>query len=179
MRFGTSMAAAVGVAAAGIMVAAAAPAVMASAQQAQTASSARTCQTAKLRFALGASRGTSSQRTQVVKLTNKGSSACTLRGFPGVNLIGTVNGKKNYSWSLVRQSAHYSTVTLKPGGTAHFNLIYLPAVSGDGVNINVTTIVITPPNDYKHAELTWRHSVLLQDGATHPGTYISPVMPGA
>jgi len=178
MRFRTSTAVALGIAAAGVMVATATPAVMASAQEVHTASAGRTCQTAKLRFALGASRGTSSQRTQVVKLTNKGSSACTLRGFPGVNLIGTVKGKKNYSWSLVRQSLHYSTVTLKPGGTAHFNLIYLPAVQGDGININVTTIVITPPNDYKHAELTWRHSVLLQDGATHPGTYISPVMPG-
>jgi hypothetical protein len=179
MRFRTSMAVAVGIAAAGLMVAAATPAVMASAQEVHTASSGRTCQTAKLTFALGASSGTSSQRTQAVKLTNKGSSACTLRGFPGVNLIGTVQDKKNYSWPLVRQSLHYSTVTLKPGGTAHFNLIYLPAVPGDGININVTTIVITPPNDYKHAELTWRHSVLLQDGATHPGTYISPVLPGA
>jgi hypothetical protein len=179
MRFRTSMAVAAGVAAAGVMVAAATPAVMASAQQVHTTSSGGTCQTAKLRFALGASRGPSGQRTQVVKLTNKGSSACTLRGFPGVNLIGAVKGKKNYTWSLVRQSVHYSTVTLKPGRTAHFNLIYLPAVPGDGININVTTIVITPPNDDKHAELTWRHSVLLQDGATHPGTYISPVMPGA
>jgi hypothetical protein len=178
MRFRTPMAVAVGVVAVGVTVATP-PAVMASARQVQTTSSGRTCQTAKLTFALGASRGTSSQRTQVVKLTNKGSSACTLKGFPGVNLIGTVNGKKNYSWSLVRQSLHYSTVTLEPGGVSHFNLVYLPALPGDGININVTTIVITPPNDYKHSELTWRHSVLLQDGATHPGTYISPVMPGA
>lgn len=176
MRFRTSVAVAVGVAAAGF---AATPAVMASAGQAHTTSIGRTCQTAKLRFALGARRGTPGQPTQVVNLTNKGSSACTLRGFPGVNLVGTVKSTEHYSWSLVRQSLHYSTVTLNPGGTAHFNLIYLPAVPGDGININVTTIVITPPNDYKHAELTWRHSVLLQDGATHPGTYISPVMPGA
>jgi hypothetical protein len=179
MRFRMSMVVAVGVIAAAVTMVAATPALMASAQQVHSTSSGRTCQTAKLRFALGASRGTSSQRTQVVKLTNKGSSACMLRGFPGVNLIGTVKDNKNYSWPLVRQSVHYSTVMLKPGGTAHFNLIYLPAVPGDGININVTTIVITPPNDCKHAELTWRHSVLLQDGATHPGTYISPVLPGA
>jgi hypothetical protein len=177
MRFRMSIA--FGVIAAGVTMAAATPAATASAQQVHRASSGRTCQTAKLRFALGASRGPSGQRTQVVQLANKGSSTCVLRGFPGVDLIGTVKGNKNYSWSLVRQSVHYSTVALKPGGTAHFNLIYLPAVPGDGINISVTTIVITPPNDYKHTELTWRHSVLLQDGATHPGTYISPVMPGA
>jgi Protein of unknown function (DUF4232) len=179
MRFRKSAAVAVGVVAAGVTMAAATPAVMASSQQVQTARSGRTCQTAMLKYALGAKRGTSSQRTQVVKLTNKGTSACTLRGFPGVNLIGTVKGKKNYSWPLVRESVRYSTVTLKPGGTAHFNLIYLPAAPGDGINITVTKIVITPPNDYRHAELSWHQSVLLQDGATHPGTYISPVMPGA
>jgi len=43
----------------------------------------------------------------------------------------------------------------------------------------VDKLVITPPNDSTHAELTWHQPVLLQDGATHPGTYISPVLPGA
>ena len=180
MWFRTSMAVTAGVVAAGVtMAAAATPAAMASSHQVQTAGSGHTCQTTKLGYALGVKRGTPSQPTQVVKLANIGSSACTLRGFPGVNLIGTLKGKKNYSWSLARESVRYSTVTLKPGGTAHFNLIYLPAAPGDGINISVTTIVITPPNDDKHAELTWHQSVLLQDGATHPGTYISPVMPGA
>jgi hypothetical protein len=178
MRFRTSMTVAASIAAAGV-VAAATPAAMASSQQAQTVRSSRTCQTAKLKYALGSLRGTPSQRTQVVKLTNKGSSWCTLRGFPGVNLVGTVRGKKNYTWSLRREVVRYSTVTLKPGGTAHFNLIYLPAAPGDGTNIAVTTIVITPPNDYRHADLSWHRSVLLQDGATHPGTFISPVLPGA
>ena len=57
-------------------------------------------------------------------------------------------------------------------------LIYLPA-AGDSTDIAVDKLVITPPNDLTHAELTWHQSVLLQDGATRPGTYISPVMPGA
>jgi hypothetical protein len=179
MRFRRSMTIAASIAAAGAAVAAATPAAMASSHQAQSARSSRTCQTAKLNDTLGALRGTPAQRTQVVKLTNKGSSWCTLRGFPGVNLVGTVRGKKNYSWSLRREAVRYSTVTLKPGGTAHFNLIYLPAAPGDGINIAVTTIVITPPNDYRHAGLGWHRSVLLQDGATHPGTFISPVLPGA
>jgi hypothetical protein len=39
--------------------------------------------------------------------------------------------------------------------------------------------VITPPNDFTHAEVTWKQSVLLQDAATHPGTFITPVAPGA
>jgi hypothetical protein len=37
---------------------------------------------------------------------------------------------------------------------------------------------VTPPNDFTHASVSWNQSVLLQDGATHPGTYIKPVVPG-
>jgi len=39
--------------------------------------------------------------------------------------------------------------------------------------------VITPPNDYTQAELTWNQAVVLQDAATHPGTYIMPVVSGS
>jgi len=138
-----------------------------------------TCQTAHLRYAFGARSGSSSQRTQQVVLTNKGPSACTLSGFPGVDLVGTVNGQQNYRWPLERQVVRYSKVTLKPGGRAHFDLIYLPAAAGDGTDIAVDKLVITPPDDFAHAELTWHQPVLLQDAATHPGTYISPVLPGA
>ena len=148
-----------------------------SSQQGQAAGSA-TCQPADLSFALGAATGTSAQMTQEVVLTNKGSSACTLQGFPGVDLDGIANGQQNYTWPLVRQSASYSVVTLQPGGAGHFSVIYLP---GDSANtdITVTKLIITPPNDYTQAELTWNQSVVLQDAATHPGTYISPVVAGS
>jgi hypothetical protein len=119
-----------------------------------------TCQTAHLRYAFGARTGSPNQRTQHVVLTNKGRSACTLSGFPGVDLVGVVNGQHNYRWPLERQ-------------------VDLPAAAGDGTDIAVDKLVITPPNDFTHAELTWHQSVLLQDGATRPGTYISPVLPGA
>lgn len=146
---------------------------------AQAAGRTGTCQTAHLSYALGARSGSPNQRTQQVVLTNKGRSACTLSGFPGVDLVGVANGQHNYRWPLERQVIRYSKVTLKSGGKAHFDLIYLPAAAGDGTDIAVAKLVITPPNDFTHAELTWHQSVLLQDGATHPGTYISPVLPGA
>lgn len=152
------------------------PASPAASRQAQ-ASSIPTCQAAGLSYALGTVTGTS-QRTQVVDLTNKGSSACTLQGFPGVDLSGAANGQQSYTWSLVRQSAAYSVVTLQPDQTAHFSLIYLPGAS-DGTDMTVSKLVITPPNDYTQAQITWNQSVLLQDGATHPGTYITPVVAGS
>jgi hypothetical protein len=114
-----------------------------------------------------------------VDLTNKGSSACTMDGFPGVDLVGAANGKKNFTWSLVRSSASYSKVTVQAGKTAHFDLKYLPGTAGDGANITVVKMVITPPNAYKQAEVSWSQPVLLQDGATHPGTYITPVVSGS
>ena len=141
-----------------------------------------TCQPGNLSFALGArtkTSGSQSQTKQVVELTNKGSSACTMDGFPGVDLVGVARGKQNYSWSLARRSGRYSKVRLKPGRTAHFDVIYLPTSSGNIDNITVTKMVITPPKDTTQAELTWSPFVLLQDKAAHPGTYISPIVPGS
>jgi Protein of unknown function (DUF4232) len=135
------------------------------------------CQTADLRVALGASSGTS-QPTQTVTLTNEGSSACTMVGFPGVNLYGSSQGVKDYQWPLRRASQSYSKVTLQPGGTAHFGLVYLPAESGN-IILQVTKVIITPPNEYTSTDLSWSKGIILQDGATHPGTFITPVVSGA
>jgi hypothetical protein len=133
-----------------------------------------------LSFALGAKTGTAGgQMTQVVDLTNKGSAACTMTGFPGVDLVGVVNGQVNYSWSLVRSSVRYAQVTLQPGKSAHFDLTYLPHAASDGTEITVVKIVLTPPNTFTQAQVTWSQRVLLQDGATHPGTFIGPVTAGA
>jgi uncharacterized protein DUF4232 len=162
----------------------------ASSPQPQAAGSGSRCQPANLSFTLGANTGQTAtgQRTQVVDLTNEGSSACTMEGFPGVDLVGAVGGQENYTWPLVRSSASYarqshqgiSEVTLQPGGTAHFDLLYLPGAPGDGNRlIDVDKTVITPPNDYTQAEMTWHQDVVLQDAATHPGTYIMPVVSGS
>jgi uncharacterized protein DUF4232 len=147
---------------------------------AQPAASTTDCTVSVLSFALGTKTGAAGQQTtQVVDLTNKGSTACTMKGFPGVDLVGTANGQSNYTWPLARSSAHYSQVILPPGETAHFNLTYLPFATGDGMDMTVTKLVMTPPNTFTQAQLTWNQQVLLQDGATHPGTYIGPVTAGA
>jgi hypothetical protein len=89
-------------------------------------------------------------------------------GFPGVNLVGVANGQQDYTWPMARSSASdasenhqgISNVTLRPGGTAHFDLRCLPGVHGDGSTlISVDKIVITPPNDYTHAEMTERQDL--------------------
>jgi len=157
--------------------AASTPAATGTATGSPAAAAAGNCQPTSLRFALGAHSGTS-QVTQAVDMTNEGSSPCTMDGFAGVNLVGSARGETDYQWPLDRSTTSYSLVTLQPGGTAHFNLVYLPAQAGDTA-IEVTKIVITPPNDYSSASLPWSESILLQDGATHPGTWIMPVQSGA
>jgi len=206
MRLNTATAAAIGVLAAGLAVAgcssgsstdasstakataatnsstspaASSTATAAAGASAEATTSLGTCKASGLSFTLGATSGSSSQKTQVVDLTNKGSGACTMSGFPGVDLVGTANGQKNYTWSLERSSAKYSRVTLQPGEAAHFDLIYLPEAAGDSADIAVTKLVITPPNTYTHAEMTWSERILLQDEATRPGTYITPVVSGS
>src|SRR6185437_12571620 len=55
---------------------------------AQPAASTTDCMVSVLSFALGAKTGAAGQQTtQVVDLTNKGSTACTMNGFPGVDLV--------------------------------------------------------------------------------------------
>lgn len=158
------------------------PGTQAGAAGTQTGAAHGTCQPGNLSVALGAKAkapGSRSQTRQTVDLTNKGSSACTMNGFPGVDLVGVARGKQNYSWSLARRPGRHSKVRLKPGGTAHFNVIYLPSSSGNINNLTVTKMVITPPNAFTQAQLAWSPFVLLQDRATHPGTYISPIVSGS
>jgi hypothetical protein len=143
---------------------------------AQPAGSADRCQPQNLSFSLG----TAASGVLPVEMTNAGSAACVMDGFAGVDLVGLARGQADYTWSLDRQSAGYSPVTLQPGGTAHFNLMFLVHTPDDGGDdIQVGKMVITPPDDFTQARVAWVKDLELQDAATHPVTYIGPVVPGA
>ncbi|MFE2426225.1 DUF4232 domain-containing protein [Streptomyces sp. NPDC059373] len=140
-----------------------------------TGTSSTRCHTAGLTFSFGPGDGTVSssddQQKLAVVLKNKGSATCTLQGFPGVDLK-SADG----SWSLVRSSVTPKKATLAPGNSATFIISYLPWTKGSGTEFKATSVVVTPPNETTSATLTWPGgSVLLQDGATHPGTYTGPI----
>lgn len=170
---------------------AAAPAAAAPAAVVPAAASVSSCLPANLSFALGNnSQMGQGQRVQVVDMTNHASSACTMQGFPGVDVIGDTSSQPSYDWTLGRSSATGSAkVTLRPGATAHFDLVYLSGdlASGGGSQnvISVQRMVITTPgqnnqrDDTVQGSLKWFQDVVLQDGATHPGTYIMPVAAGS
>jgi hypothetical protein len=140
-----------------------------------TGTSSTRCHTAGLTFSFGPGDGTVSssddQQKLAVVLKNKGSATCTLQGFPGVDLK-SAGG----SWSLVRSSVTPKKATLAPGNSATFVISFLPWTKGSGTEFKATSVIVTPPNETTSATLTWPGgSVLLQDGATHPGTYVGPI----
>ncbi|MFD7018926.1 DUF4232 domain-containing protein [Streptomyces sp. NPDC059928] len=133
------------------------------------------CLTSQLAFAVSPGSGAQSAGSQgvvTITLTNNGAKPCVMKGYPGVDLVGATT-----KWSLTRGTAETpSTVTVRPNATTTFNIFYLPFTKGSGQEFKPKSIVITPPGETHSHTLPWTFSsVLLQDGATHPGTYISPV----
>ncbi|MFD9794294.1 DUF4232 domain-containing protein [Streptomyces sp. NPDC059070] len=145
----------------------------AAATGAGTASGGR-CRTADLGFATvptSRAKNPNIQYALTVTLTNRAAASCVLDGYPGVDLVGPL------TWSLVRQTAvQPHKVILRPKATTTFNIFYLPYVQGSGQEFRPTRIVVTPPGETHSHTLRWPvGSILLQDAATHPGTYVSPV----
>jgi hypothetical protein len=137
------------------------------------------CQVPDLSFALGGKSASGSQWVQVVELTNKSAAVCTVDGFAGLDVVGTVSGESGYKWPLDRSSDSYAKVALQPGASAHFSIKYLQFAAGDGTEIGVSSLTITPPGTYSSTQLPWSAGILLQDGATHPGTYLTPIVAGS
>ncbi|MFF7979790.1 DUF4232 domain-containing protein [Streptomyces sp. NPDC007901] len=130
------------------------------------------CQASGLGYSwLDTGSGGDDQRHAVVALTNKSGHTCTLYGFPGVDLVNS--GRQ---WSLQRAGVTPHRVTLASGDSANFTITYLASEQDDSTAFTPTTVVITAPNQRTSYDLPWHGGpVVLQDGATHPGTYVDPV----
>jgi Protein of unknown function (DUF4232) len=119
--------------------------------------------------------GDSAQMHFAVILTNISSQSCTLRGYPGVDLVGSADQQNGPTYSLPRQSGAPQPLTIAPGASASSRLTFLPTPNGWVPR----TIVVTPPDTTAQLETPWIPggiAVLRQDGATHPGTYIGPLV---
>jgi hypothetical protein len=108
------------------------------------------------------------QQTAGIAVHNRSGHTCLAGGFPGVDLNGG-----SVTWSLARKSAHYSPIALHPGDTTDFKITFQPEPQGTWTP---KTVTVTPPNETTSATLAWPWGpVLLQDGATHPVTYVGPI----
>ncbi|MEU9452725.1 DUF4232 domain-containing protein [Streptomyces sp. NPDC048277] len=110
------------------------------------------------------------QQSVAIALTNKSGHTCTMYGFPGVDLVNS-----GTQWSLQRTNATPQRVTLANGAAAHFVITYLKSDDA-GTAFRPSTVVITAPNQRTSYDIPWQGGpIVLQDGATHPGTYVGPV----
>lgn len=146
------------------------------------ASAAQRCTASQIAGRLSGTGDTQSQYQLVLELTNRASTACTMSGYPGFELVGPVsNGSTTYD--PARQQVAYHAVTLPAGGTAHANFTALPGPgSCDGGRAWVpTSVTVTLPDNTTSFSVTWPGGSVdnCQGGATHPGTYIGPLEAGS
>ncbi|MFE4058287.1 DUF4232 domain-containing protein [Streptomyces sp. NPDC059096] len=96
------------------------------------------CRTSQLDFS---SSPATAEGTLLVTLRNTGTAACSMNGFPGVDLKG-----KDGSVSAGRGDAEASPVRVGPGEEARFTLRFPPNDSG-GSGVTFTSLVVTPPDE--------------------------------
>ncbi|RKE23025.1 DUF4232 domain-containing protein [Streptomyces sp. TLI_171] len=136
-------------------------------------SGSRKCTAADLKAAVThGAQSTDAQGVEEIELTNRGSATCTMKGYPGLDLVSGTQ-----TWNLPRyQPAQADTVTLKPGGKAYVAIDYLPYMNDGTDEFKVSKIVLTPPDDTTQLTVSWvGANPMDQSGATHPGTYVRPV----
>ena len=134
------------------------------------------CTLDELQPSLGRTTGEAGQRHTAVVWVNTSDRTCTMTGFGGVDLQGP-DHPLGPIYSLPRQQEEPTTVRLAPGGTAHSTITWLPPQDGSGWTPD--RMLVTPPDETRSAAVEWPGgAVLRQDGATRPGTYLSPVRPG-
>jgi hypothetical protein len=114
-----------------------------------------------------------------IVFTNVSTDDCSLLGFSGADFGAGGSGPV----SLVRTPAKPARVTLGPGGQAQAVLTFLtgpdPSCDAGGPWIP-TTLTITPPNETTSVQIPWPDGSVddCQTGATHPGSFIGPVIAG-
>jgi hypothetical protein len=126
------------------------------------------------------------QRTVPLVYTNISARPCVVSGVPGVDLLGSKdpNGT-TYSVPRPNADAPQKRYTLGPGKRATATLTYLTDTPGSVGSLGSTgwtptQVVTTPPGDTHQLVTPWTSgdTVLRQDSATHPGTFVGPLVAG-
>ncbi|UNS97867.1 DUF4232 domain-containing protein [Streptomyces tubbatahanensis] len=129
-----------------------------------------TCKTANLDFRSSHGMG---EGDIVVTMKNTGGDACTLKGFPGVDLKSEEAGRP---LSAKRSDVEAPVVNLQSGDETRFTLHYPPNTTG-GSGVDVTTMVVTPPNETHSTSLPVRINLPVEESADQKVT-VDPVGTG-
>lgn len=106
----------------------------------------------------------------VVSLRNTGD-ACTLKGFPGVDLR---SQDASGPLSAKRSEVAAPVVDLANGETTRFTLHYPPA---EGTGVYVSAIAVTPPDETRSKALSVSLRLQIADGADQ-NVVVDPVGTG-
>ncbi|MFC9760143.1 DUF4232 domain-containing protein [Streptomyces sp. NPDC056921] len=99
------------------------------------------------------------------------SDACSLKGFPGVDL----NTSDGDTFSADRSANTPQEVVLGGGETTHFTL-HTPPNNTGGTGLRIVSIVVTPPNETHSKTVRIGLSIPVTDGSeTGPGVMVDPV----
>ncbi|HWO62284.1 MAG TPA: DUF4232 domain-containing protein [Umezawaea sp.] len=117
--------------------------------------------------------GTEGQVMVPILLTNDSSVRCTIQGFPGVQFQKD-NGE---SMDLVRSDVPIKPVSLEPRQQTDATLVFMGASTPEGTAPWAPdSVLITPPNTADTQRVPWTFgSIVRQDGATHPGSFVNSV----
>lgn len=128
------------------------------------------CLTSDLSITATGVTGQSESRVDVT-FTNNGGSACSLYGYPGVDLK-TNDG----TMSVPRKSGATKTqVTLTPGQHT-VAVVEYPANNSGGTGVGITSMVVTPPNETHPVTVSWPGGSLpVTDGSSSQPMDVSPV----
>lgn len=117
------------------------------------------------------------QGAVVVFVTNIGVESCSVPAYPSVELVGPDDPQFGPSYQLPQQPGDGQPLTIEPGYYVSSLLTYLPGPT-DGPGWVPDSIVMTLPDASKPLVTPWISgdvSVLRQDAATNPGTFIGPL----
>lgn len=103
------------------------------------------CATTQLKGGLGETQSGAGQRYTVLVLTNTGTKACELRGFPGVSLL-DANGKQ-IGEPASREGTEGATVSIAPGASASTTLHTSAAGMGAQCDPSSSQIRVYPPDN--------------------------------
>ncbi|MBY8877493.1 DUF4232 domain-containing protein [Actinacidiphila acidipaludis] len=126
------------------------------------------CQTAHLSFTASHGMG---EGEMLINMQNTGAHACTMHGFPGADLKGSLG-----TVSAARSKVAAPHVTLQPGQETRFTLYY-PANTSGGSGVTFTTLIVTPPNETHSHTMSLAINVPVSDSAK-PAITVDPVGAG-
>ncbi|MEU6661903.1 DUF4232 domain-containing protein [Streptomyces sp. NPDC046821] len=111
--------------------------------QAQAASSVRTCAAGDLYASMGAKDFGAGQLYWPVKFTNTSTTACALRGYPGVSVLNTAH--QQIGAAAARSGQTYNTVTIQPAHTATAVIHTTNGPIGGACRTTGTYVRVYPP----------------------------------